>query len=362
MIIGRIFPNGLMLRDGVDHRYHRRLMQVGFKSKAMQGYLRQMIPQVERTLATWCGSQRTELEAYPAFKQMTLDLAATIFLGMDLGPGANKLNKAFEASVAASMPRIPLAIPGTILYRGIKARKFMCRYFLDQVANKRASKDQDMFALLCRAEDEDGNRYTDQEIVDHMIFLMMAAHDTTTSTLTSMVYLLAKHPDWQERLRAEVRSLGTEALTHESLAKMNQTDWVIKETLRLYPPLSTLPKFSNQAFEHNGYLIPSDTLVITYPIHTHYMEEYWDNPTVFDPERFSSGRSEHKRHNYSWVPFSGGAHMCIGLHFADMQIKLVIAELLRNFRISVPTDYVMPVQQSPISKPKDKLPIVLERC
>ena len=361
MIIGRIFPNGLMLRDGADHRYHRRLMQAGFKSKAMQGYLTQMIPQVEKTLATWSDSKRTELAVYPAFKQMTLDLAATIFLGMDLGAGASKLNKAFEATVAASMPRIPLAIPGTILYRGIQARKFMCRYFLDQIAVKRASEDQDLFALLCREVDEDGNRYTDQEIVDHMIFLMMAAHDTTTSTLTSMVYLLAKHPEWQEKLRAEVHSLGTPPLPHESLAKMSQTGWVIKETLRLYPPLSTLPKFSNQAFEHNGYLIPSDVLVITYPIHTHHMDEYWDNPTMFDPARFSPGRSEHKRHNYSWVPFSGGAHMCIGLHFADMQIKLIIAELLRHYRISVPADYVMPVQQSPISKPKDNLPITLER-
>lgn len=361
MIIGRIFPNGLMLRDGADHRYHRRLMQAGFKSKAMQGYLTQMIPQVEETLASWCDSERTEINAYPAFKQMTLDLAATIFLGMDLGNGANRLNKAFEATVAASMPRIPLAIPGTILYRGIQARKFMCRYFLDQIATKRASNDEDLFALLCRAEDEEGNRYTDQEIVDHMIFLMMAAHDTTTSTLTSMVYLLARHPQWQDRLRAETHSLGAETLTHESLAKMTETDWVIKETLRLYPPLSTLPKFSNKSFEHNGFLIPSDALVITYPIHTHYMDEYWDNPAMFDPERFSPERSEHKRHGYSWIPFSGGAHMCIGLHFADMQIKLVIAQLLRRYRISVAADYVMPVQQSPISKPKDNLPIVLER-
>jgi cytochrome P450 len=361
MIIGRIFPNGLMLRDGADHRYHRRLMQAGFKSKAMQGYLTQMIPQVEETLASWCNSERTEINAYPAFKQMTLDLAATIFLGMDLGTGADKLNKAFEATVAASMPRIPLAIPGTILYRGIQARKFMCRYFLDQIATKRASNDEDLFALLCRAEDEEGNRYTDQEIVDHMIFLMMAAHDTTTSTLTSMVYLLARHPQWQDRLRAETLSLGPEALTHENLAKMTETDWVIKETLRLYPPLSTLPKFSNKSFEHNGFLIPSDALVITYPIHTHYMDEYWDNPVMFDPERFSPERSEHKRHSYSWIPFSGGAHMCIGLHFADIQIKLVIAQLLRRYSFSVAADYVMPVQQSPISKPKDNLPIVLER-
>ena len=361
MIIGRIFPNGLMLRDGSDHRYHRRLMQAGFKSKAMQGYLQQMIPQVEETVRSWYAGEKTQLSVYPAFKQMTLDLAATIFLGMDLGAGAAKLNKAFEATVAASMPRIPLAIPGTILHRGIRARKFMCQFFLEQIPAKRASDDQDLFALLCRAEDEDGNRYTDQEIVDHMIFLMMAAHDTTTSTLTSMVYLLAKHPQWQERLRAEVMTSSTGELSQASLGQMTEMDWVVKETLRLYPPLSTLPKFSNEAFEYGGYQIPAEALVITYPIHTHYMEEYWDNPTRFDPERFNADRAEFKRHAYSWVPFSGGAHMCIGLHFADAQIKLVMSELLKHFRLSVPDDYEMPVQQSPISKPKDDLPVLFER-
>jgi cytochrome P450 len=357
-IIGRIFPNGLMLRDGSDHRYHRRLMQAGFKSRAMQGYFQQMQPQIESAIGKWSETDSSTKAVYPAFKQMTLDLAATIFLGMDLGAGANQVSKAFEATVAASMPRLPLAIPGTVLYRGIQARKFMCRFFLEQIPAKRASEDEDMFSLLCRAEDEEGNRYTDQEVVDHMIFLMMAAHDTTTSTLTSMMYLLAKHPDWQQRLREETSSLDQ---SQDSLAKMVQTDWVIKETLRLYPPLSTLPKFSNQSFEYGGYQIPANAMVITYPIHTHYMDEYWDVPTSFDPERFSSERAEQKRHPYSWVPFSGGAHMCIGLHFADMQIKLVIAELLKRYTFEVPKDYEMPVQQSPISKPRDDLPITLHR-
>jgi cytochrome P450 len=361
MIIGRIFPNGLMLRDGSDHRYHRRLMQAGFKSKAMQTYLQQMIPQVQAVVDDWCQHGRSDLRAYPAFKQMTLDLAATIFLGMRLGAGARKLNKAFEATVAASMPRIPLALPGTVLYRGIKARKYMCRFFMDQVPAKRASKDEDLFALLCRAEDEEGNRYTDQEVVDHMIFLMMAAHDTTTSTLTSMVYLLAKYPEWQERVRAEVHALSDKPFDHDAIATMTETDWVTKEALRLYPPLSTLPKVSTTSFEYGGYEIPADSLVVTYPIHTHYMDEYWSNPATFDPERFSPERVENKRHPYAWVPFSGGAHMCIGLHFADMQIKLVIAELLKRYRITVPEGYEMPVQQSPISKPRDDLPIVLER-
>ena len=100
-------------------------------------------------------------------------------------------------------------------------------------------------------------------------------------------------------------------------------------------------------------------MVITYPIHTHHMPAYWDQPELFDPLRFSAQRAEHKRHAYSWVPFSGGAHMCIGLHFAEMQIKLVMYEMLKRYRWSVPADYWMPVQQSPISKPRDELPLIL---
>lgn len=368
MIIGRIFPNGLMLRDGDDHRYHRRLMQAGFKSKAMQGYLGQMIPQIRASVASWSAagsaSGKSEVLAFPTFKQMTLDLAATIFLGMDLGEDARKINQAFETTVAASMPKIPLAIPGTLLWKGIKARQTMCDFFLPLIPGKRAGAGKDLFSLLCQATDEEGKGYTDQEIVDHMIFLMMAAHDTTTSTLTSITYALAKNPEWQARLLSEVNSLGEGALTRTNLTyadldKMTATGWVIKEALRMYPPLSTLPKFSNTDFEYEGQLIPAGAMVITYPIHTHYMDEYWDKPYDFDPARFSPERAEHKRHAYSWVPFSGGAHMCIGLHFADMQIKLVLAEMLKQYSWQVAEGYEMPVQQSPISKPRDDLPITI---
>ncbi len=359
-IIGRIFPNGLMLRDGDDHRYHRRLMQAGFKSGAMQRYLLEMEPQVQRAVANWPVVPGQPLPAFPTFKKMTLDLAATIFLGMDLGDEATRLNDAFEATVAASMPKIPLAIPGTILWRGIRAREYMCRYFQAQLPAKRQAIGSDMFSLLCNATDEDGNQYTDQEVIDHMNFLMMAAHDTTTSTLTSMTYALARYPEWQQRLFDEVQSLGVEHLRYEDLDRLELTEWVMKEALRMYPPLSTLPKYSTAPFEFEGVRIPADAIVITYPIHTHYMEEYWSEPLQFDPMRFSNERAEHKRDPYCWVPFSGGAHMCIGLHFATMQIKLVMFEMLRRYRWSLPEEYEMPVQQSPISKPRDDLPAYFE--
>jgi len=358
-ILGRIFPNGLMLRDGDDHRYHRRLMQAGFKSKALQGYLAQMHPQIRSAIADWPVDETFLI--YPAFKQMTLDLAANIFLGISLGEDATRINRAFEATVAASMPRIPFPLPGTVLRRGIKARATMCEFFLPLIPARREGTGQDLFSILCQAKDEEGAGYTDQEIVDHMNFLMMAAHDTTTSTLTSLVYALAKHPQWQDRLWAEMQTLDLDRLTTESLNGTTEIDWVIKEALRMYPPLSTLPKVSNRDFEYEGHLIPAGSLVITYPIHTHYMSEYWDHPQTFDPFRFSPERSEQKRHPYSWVPFSGGAHMCIGLHFANMQIKLVMFEMLKRFRWGVADQYVMPVQQSPISKPKDDLPLTLMR-
>jgi cytochrome P450 len=360
-IIGRIFPNGLMLRDGDDHRYHRRIMQAGFKSAAMKNYMQKMTAQVPQAIDNWDKSADKTLMAFPAFKTLTLDLAATIFLGIELGDDASAINKAFETTVAASMPKIPLAIPGTLLWQGIRARAFMVDYFLKLVEQKRGGDGSDMFSLLCRAKDEDGNQYTDSEIVDHMIFLMMAAHDTTTSTLTSMTYALAKNPEWQQRLLDEVDSLGVERLDYASLEKMTETDWVMKEAMRMYPPLSTLPKYSNSDFEYAGYTIPAGAMVVTYPIHTHYMEQYWPNPTRFDPERFSDERAEHKQHPHCWVPFSGGAHMCIGLHFASMQIKVVMFEMLKRYRWSVPQNYQMPVQQSPISKAKDGLPIMLER-
>ncbi|MCB1844103.1 MAG: cytochrome P450, partial [Halioglobus sp.] len=246
-IIGRIFPNGLMLRDGDDHRYHRRLMQAGFKSHALQRYLLEIKPQVHAALAGWQTSAKAPLRTFPTFKQLTLDLAASIFLGMHLGDEATRLNRAFETAVAASMPKLPLAIPGTLLWRGIRARRSMCDYFRSLLPEKRAGDGTDMFSLLCKATDEDGNQYTDQEVIDHMIFLMMAAHDTTTSTLTSMTYVLARHPEWQERLHREVSALGTGRLRYSDLERMPETEWVMKEALRLYPPLSTLPKYSLKA-------------------------------------------------------------------------------------------------------------------
>jgi len=357
LIIGRIFTNGLMLRDGDEHRWHRNLMHQAFTWAALAEYVARMNPQIEERLARW---RPEAFRAYPSLKRLTLELASSVFLGMQLGPEAEQLNRAFEDAVAASMSVVRLRIPGTSFARGLAGRELLARFFAARIPERRQGAGSDMFSRLCRAEDEQGERFADQEIVDHLIFLMMAAHDTTTSTLTSLLYALARHPEWQERVRAECLELGTRHLAFDAADRLVTLKRVMNETLRRWPPLSTIPRMALRDFEWQGHRVPAGAVTIVYPIHNHHLSEWWSEPFGFDPERFSEDRAEHRRHSHLFVPFGGGAHACIGLRFAELQIKAIVHQLVQRFRWSVPRGYEMPVQQSPISKPRDGLPLQLE--
>lgn len=359
-IMGRIFPNGLLLRDGDEHKQHRKIMREAFTRPALRQYGERMNPLIGEGLATWAGAPRPFL-AFRAYKELTLDIAARIFVGVELGPETTAMNGVFEDLVAASMSKLRLRIPGLEFYRGLVGRERLVRYFSGLLAARRAGDGRDMFSRLVRARSEDGAALSDADVVDHMIFLMMAAHDTTTSTLTSLTYELAKHPQWQERIRAESRALGTAALAYEDLDRLEAMTWAIKETMRRYPPLPVIPRVATRAFEWAGYRIPANAMVVISPIHTHHMAEWWSEPARFDPERFAPGRAEDQRHTHAWVPFGGGPHLCLGMHFADLQIKSILHQLVLRYRWTVPAGYTMPVQQAPISKPLDGLPIELQR-
>lgn len=357
-IMGRIFPNGLLLKDGAEHKHHRKIMHEAFKRPVLRDYADAMNPRVAEATAGW--RERGEhIQAFPAFKELTLNLAAAVFVGTDLGPETRRMNSAFEDMVAASMSRIRLPIARLEFGRGLEGREWMLGFLRGMLEKKRADGGPDMFSRLCRAESQDGDSFSDQDIQDHMVFLMMAAHDTTTSTLTSLMYELAANPQWQERIREESFALGEEAPGAEALAELTTLTRAMFETLRLYPPLPVIPRIATAEFEFDGYRIGAGTMCVVSPIHTHRMEDWWTEPHRFDPDRFAPERAEHERHTHVWVPFGGGPHMCIGRRFAEMQVRMVMHHLVRSYRWSVPDGYVMPVQEAPISKPMDGLPIQL---
>jgi cytochrome P450 len=145
-------------------------------------------------------------------------------------------------------------------------------------------------------------------------------------------------------------------LGYDDLGKLELTEYAIKEALRMKPPVPSLPRAALRDFSFGGYDIPAGTLVGISPNAVHYSEEYWDNPTVFDPMRFTPDQVR-TRHKYAWVPFGGGAHMCLGLHFAYMQTKILMHQLLTTQRIEVEEGYEPQWQHFPIPQPKDGLKV-----
>ncbi len=359
MIMGKIFPNGLLLLDGDEHKMNRKVMHTAFTGPALSEYSEHMNTIVAEEIERWHAPGKA-FEAFPNIKQLTLTMAARIFFGIELGAETRQLNHAMEALVAASMSRVRLRIPGLEFYRGLKAREFMIDFIGGMIPERRQGGANDIFSRLCRTTTQDGERFDDQQIIDHMSFLMMAAHDTTTSTLTSMLYELGRQPEWQDRIRAESIAFGGENVSFDQLDRFPSLSLAMKETLRRYPPLPIVPRIALRDFEWGGYRIQAGSMVVISALHTHYLPEWWDEPDRFDPERFTPNRAEDQRHTHSYIPFGGGQHMCIGLRFAESQVKIVLHHLVRKYHWTLHPHYTMPVQQAPISKPRDGLPLLLE--
>ena len=195
-------------------------------------------------------------------------------------------------------------VPGTPWAKGLKARAFLEDFFRRNIPAKRRDGGDDLFAQLCRAQSEDGAEFSDDDIVNHMIFLLMAAHDTTTITLSSMAYHLAKHPEWQERARAE--SLAAGDVDYDGVLGLEVLDRVMKESLRLCAPVPSLPRVAVRDTVVQGYLIPAGSFVTVSPYMNHYLPELWPDPERFDPDRFSPERREDRSHRMAFEPFGGG--------------------------------------------------------
>jgi len=359
VLLGRLFPRGLMLLDFDEHRLHRRALSVAFKSGPMQSYLRQLDTGIAKGVAQWPSGR--EFKFYPAIKQLTLDLAATSFLGAQLGSELDSVKLAFIEMVAAAIAVIRVPFPGTQMGRGVRGRALIVEYFNRQIPLRRERGGDDLFSQLCRATWEDGSLLSNADIVDHMSFLMMAAHDTLTSSLTSFVYRLAANPLWQEKVREEVRGLklaADEPLAFSRLDELALTEMAFKEAMRLAPPVPSLPRRAVRDFDFLGYRIPAGTGVNVNPLYTHYMPEIWPEPERYDPMRFDADATR-MRHKFAFAPFGGGAHMCLGLNFAYMQAKCFTWHFLNRFRVAIAPDYRPAWKMWPIPYPRDGLHVTL---
>jgi len=362
LLIGPFFNRGLMLLDFDEHRDHRRIMQEAFTRTRLSSYVED-IDRVTTAVVADYPTDDARFLFHPAMKKLTLDIASTVFMGHEPGPDdarVTQVNNAFTITTRSGGAIIRYPIPPFKWWRGLRARKLLEDYFYEQAAARRNAEGTDMLTVMCHAEDEDGNSFTDEDIVNHMILLMMAAHDTSTTAITAIAYNLAAHPQWQERCRDESARLGDGPLDIESLEKLESLDLVFNESLRMVTPLPFTMRQTVRDTDLLGHYLPAGTNVMVWPAMNHRVPELWTEPDKFDPERFAEPRSEHKKHRYAFAPFGGGAHKCIGMVFGQLQAKTVVHRLLRAYRLELARPGYQPRwDHGGMPIPTDGMPIVL---
>ncbi|WP_309649926.1 cytochrome P450 [Nocardioides sp.] len=364
-LVGPFFDRGLMLLDFAEHHRHRLLLQQAFTRPRIEGYVEQLAPAIGRGLDAWqaqgLADGREPFLAYPALKELTLDLATQIFMGgADLADDAelDALNDAFIACVQAGGALVRLDLPGTRWRRAHRGRRLLEDFLRRHLPAKRATEGSDLFSVLCHLRTDDGDTFSDDDVVNHMIFLLMAAHDTSTITVTTALQHLGQHPEWQQRCREESLALP-EHPTFAELESLTSLDLVIKESLRLVPPVPALARRTVKDTEVLGVRVPKGRLTAVMVHLSHHLPELWTDPDRFDPERFAADRREDKSHRYAWEPFGGGVHKCLGMAFAGAEVSLILHQLLRRFEWRIDPDYRAPLDYHSLPFPADGLPVEL---
>ncbi|MFJ2032020.1 cytochrome P450 [Streptosporangium sp. NPDC087985] len=195
----------------------------------------------------------------------------------------------------------------------------------------------DVISVLCRSTGGDGGAMDDRQIRDALVSVYGAASESTAMTMAWLWLTLDSHPEVAARLQAEVDSVvGAGPVTPEHVPRLRYTRMVLQELLRLYPAGWLFPRMVMEDSEIGGVRIKAGSEVLITPYATHRLDEFWERPLEFDPERFAPEKQE-RRHKYAYFPFGGGPHQCLGQHLFYVQAPLTVAAIMSRFRLTVRT-------------------------
>jgi cytochrome P450 len=194
-------------------------------------------------------------------------------------------------------------------------------------------------ALIAATDPETGQPLSDDDISNDLLIFMLAGHDTTATALTYALWALGHHPDIQDRVAEEAAAIGDRDLTPEDVPRLGYTVQVLHEALRLCPPAAGVGRLALRDIEVGGYRVEAGTVLAVGIYALHRDPALWDDPLVFDPDRFSPENSKN-RDRWHFIPFAGGARSCIGEHFARLETTLALATIVRATEIcSVDKDF-----------------------
>ncbi|HET6595953.1 MAG TPA: cytochrome P450 [Anaerolineales bacterium] len=367
---GRVLlGNGLPLIDGDFWLRERRMLQPAFHRERL-GKLTDTITNVIHTfMQNWGEKARQDqsLDLDDEMMRLTLTVIIKSMFSSPIDQKIPALSHAFNVASkfmlwrSQQMVQLPLSAPLPRHVEYNHALRVLNETIYPLIAEARKHPADDLLGMMLDMRDADtGEGLSDQQARDEIVTIFFAGHETTAATMAWAFYLLSQHPDVEERIRAEAKSvLGRRTPTFADLPKLVYMQQVIHEVLRLYPAAYLFAREALVDDVLDGYPIPTNTLIFISPYVGHRDPKYWPDPERFDPERFAPQQvASRPRHVY--YPFGEGPHVCIGNNFALMEMQLILSMALQRFRLRLVPNHPIALKPEATLRPKYGMKMIIE--
>jgi cytochrome P450 len=357
-----LLGDGLLTIDGAYHDRARAIMMPAFHREQIAAAVETMAIEAERAIEALLRGEVVDI--YEWMRNLAMRIAMRALLGLDpddADQGAAAAHH-FERALGFYGIDYPLRLlrgPGSPWRRLHRSRAVLDEIVYGEISRRRAAPDpgrRDILSLLLGAHGEAGEGFSDREVRDQVMTLMFAGHDTSTSTLTFLMYELAHHPEVVERLVDEQEEVlnGSPPSAEQLERGLPYLEMVLDETLRLYPPAWIGPRRVVREFEFSGHRVPAGAFLNYSSWASHRLPEVFPEPDAFNPERFERERKASLPRG-AYVPFGGGQRICIGKRFGQTEVKLVASMILKRLRLELLPGRRMTVRQMPTLSPKGGL-------
>jgi len=356
--------NGLLTSEGDFWRKQRKLIAPRLTKKHIASYASAMVKCAEAYADTL--AEGAVGDVHVAMTRVTLEIVTETLFGSALGSGHEVIGGAmdeimqnFEQVAHTWRQLFPNWVPFAARRRSMRTAKTIDRAVFEVIKKKRSQKERgdDLLSRMLEAQDDQGGHMTDLQLRDEAVTMFVAGHETTANALAFALMLLGDHPDIDARAHREITEvLRGRAATAEDVGAFPLLEAIVKETMRLYPPAHIIGREATRDLQLGNWLVPKGASVLMSPWALHHEPEFWPDPHAFRPDRWLDGSAEKVPKN-AYLPFGGGPRICIGNHFAMMELILTLATLLPRARFERASTVGVELQPAITLRPRHGIPM-----